>query len=173
MKTNINLYYRHIMKRNYYLCMLAAICGIMVSLNGCKQEEPQEGYVEPPAPPYMELSGTVTNEEGQALAAIQVSLDSTKIERNDWGTFPLSEIERKIYTDKEGGYRVYYDYIGSDYDPVKWPLEITIVACDTTGLYETQTKTVPVENRIRYPNYTNLSRYVDGIVTANFVLKKR
>ena len=55
----------------------------------------------------------------------------------------------------------------------KWPSDIILTAKDTTGIYETQVQVCPVEVRVRFPEDTLLHNYTDGIVTADFVMKKK
>ena len=48
----------------------------------------------------------------------------------------------------------------------KWPSEVLVIVGDTTGIYEMQSKKVPVVERER-----NTVTY--GDVTADFVMKKK
>lgn len=45
------------------------LCGILFALVGCNKES-----VVPPAPPTLTVLGTVTNEDGQPLKSIQVTV---------------------------------------------------------------------------------------------------
>ena len=60
-----------------------------------------------------------------------------------------------------------------DYRLLEWPTDLTIIAQDTSGMYETQSQTFSVELRQRYPKIEELNYIYDGFVIANFVLKKK
>ena len=106
--------------------------------------------------------------EGSGDYTVDITVRGT---RTDLSTLPMDNI---VATADVSELTLGQDFITVE---VAVPREYTVEDIRSRKIMvyvgELETKTVPVENRIRYPNDTNLSRYVDGIVTANFVLKKR
>ena len=153
------------MKNLVFRSVLVALCAIAIV--GCKKkDEPTTSCM--PFAPYLSVDGVVTNEDGLPLDSIQITLQK---EDAWWWS------NRAIYTNEIGA----YDYMESThqkgvdyfYGTVDWPSEVTVIATDTTGVYETQIKTCPIVETMRYPEDTTLHMYIDGLATVNFVMKKK
>ena len=161
------------MKKIFNMLMLSALCQVVVCLSSCKMNDEDIGCVLIPAPEKLELSGIITNEDGQSLAAIQISIDDTKLERNEYDLCIIWSWDSVKYTNRDGGYKISFEYGGDPYSPTAWPSELTVIAKDTTGIYETDTKTVSVNSRYRYPDDAKYGHIIDGSAIADFVLHKR
>ena len=153
MKNKINRVFTA--KKNVMIkSLLIAICAI--AFVGCP-----DGYRAPKA--ELVIKGTITDEAGQPLENILVCVDTALIPVYSVGEDHWYEYARS--TTKEGTFTIRYkhNYICPNYDT--WPSEVLIIAGDTTGVYEMQTKKFPVEE-----GEVNTG---DGYVTADFVMKKK
>ena len=158
--------------KNEYLFIIVALCGLFSAMVSCRPEKDPEsgtGSVVPPREPYIDVRGHVMNEEGQFLKGIKVILDPT-----DFKSLPVNHDSACYisYTYEEGNYEV-----GTSHDfltEVTWPEQVTVTAQDTAGIYETQTKTVPVEFQ---QGYTPLTKeWVDSLCAnaeIDFILKQK
>ena len=145
--------------------IMAALCSVVLVLISCdKQSQTPEPPVVSPQPPYISISGRITNSDGQPLDSIQVM-----IEKNDsWWWH-----EHQLYSDTDGIYSFDSQYeLSSDWTHIEWPSEVTVTTHDLAGIYESRTQTFPVQLTIRYPETPELKGYIDGIVSADFVLHK-
>lgn len=142
------------MKNKFLMCLIFAICAI--ALVGCP-----DGYRANKA--ELVVKGTITDEVGQPLENILVCVDTVLIPVYSVGEDHWYEYAKS--TTQEGTFTIRYkhNYICPYYD--KWPSEILVIAGDTTGVYEMQTKKFPVEEK-----EVNTG---DGYVTADFVMKKK
>lgn len=150
------------MKIKFLKCLIVALCGI--SIVSCKQKEETE-Y---PALSALIIMGSVSNDEGMPLESIRIRIDTIGLDLNyeEW------HWHDDAVTDREGKYMWSYTYKGTL--PIEeWPSNVTIIATDTTGAYETQTKLKAVEVKHRYDDNPYKSTFVDGYVTADFVMKKK
>ena len=156
------------MKNHFLKCLIIAICAI--SLAGC--EKKNDDLVGMPAPSFLEISGAITDETGAPLNSVVVYADTTNLNLTKKC---LSNGETIHSFKNDGQYTVRYSFAGH-LKVEKWPTEIsdvTIIAEDTIGVYESQKKTMPVNVRARYPEYSTWNDLVDGHVTADFVMKKK
>ena len=153
------------MKNLVFRSVLVSLCAIAIV--GCKKkDEPTTSCM--PCPPYLSVHGTITNEEGLSLDSIQVTLQK----EDAWWWSNCIE-----YTNEIGTYE-YFNATSSSgflYGIIEeFPAEVTVIATDTTGVYETQKQTCTVVERIRYPENPDWRHmYIDGIATANFVMKRK
>ena len=153
------------MRNKVLKSFVIALCAI--SLVGCEKETDFHNLVPPNS--YVELSGSITDEAGAPLNSILISMDTTNL-------FPGREWPNS-FSEKDGKYYmaiISYGHIKAE----EWPAElseVTLIAEDTTGVYEMQKKTVPVSVQLRYPNEPDWewNYIVDGFVTADFVMKKK
>ena len=116
-----------------------------------------------PAPSEIRVFGSVKDETGNSLESIQFIMDSTKILKMDWLNY-----DKYLYSSKDGQF--YANYTNISLCEIEWPTEVTFVATDTSGVYETQEKTFPVEIKQRYLNNPQWSMVYDGYVQADFVM---
>ena len=146
--------------------VIVTMCCVFMSLVSCENQnhENQNQPVVAPQPPCLDISGHITNSDGEPLESILVTLKESD---NWWWT------EKRRYSDKDGFYSYSQQYEGSDFSLIEWPAEVTIIVTDTAGLYQSQTQTVSIQIRQRYPDSPKLSKYVDGIATADFVLREK
>ena len=151
------------MKKTFITLMLAAICSLSLIFFGCKKEP---DCIELPGPPCLHIEGTVTDETSQPIESILVTVDSLNLDMDKWTNYYVQE-----YSDKEGKCVFAYTYNWAIYD-IEFPSAVILSAKDTSGIYETQTKTFPVARVKRVINLTSFTVY-DGLVTADFVLKKK
>lgn len=105
--------------------------------------------------PRLVVTGMVTNTSGQAVQGIYVAI---------FGVRAADEPDVLSYnyalTDKEGDYTI-VRYRGREF-----PKEVTVVATDSTGVYEEQLLFAPV-------TYDTINgQPFNGFVTADFVLNK-
>lgn len=119
-----------------------------------------------PAPSEIRVFGSVKDETGNSLESIQFIMDSTKILKMDWLNY-----DKYLYSSKDGQF--YANYTNISLCEIEWPTEITFIATDTSGVYETQEKTFPVEIKQRYLNNPRWSMVYDGYVQADFVMYKK
>lgn len=141
----------------------ATMCCVLMTLVSCeRQNQPDVA----PAPPCLDISGKVTNSDGQPLESIQITLEKSD---SWWWT------DRRRYSDEYGTYvyrEMYYgDY--TQYKQIEWPAEVTVIVTDTAGIYQSQTRTVSIQTRQRYPDRPEYADYIDGIATADFILQKK
>ncbi|MCR5050953.1 MAG: hypothetical protein K6A36_07720 [Paludibacteraceae bacterium] len=148
------------MKRNYFKYLAIAICAI--SLIGCKQKEnPSVESIEP----SFYITGTISTEDGLPLEGIQVCVDTTNF------ALDLSQMKwqiKKGLSNKEGLFGLHYMY-KSFPKTIEWPSEVTLIATDTTDMYESQTRTYPIQVR-----ETGDPKITNGLVSeADFVMHKK
>jgi len=153
------------MKTKFNLWMLAALCVLSLTQIGCKDKKMDD--ILHPAPSYIGVGGTVMNETGSPLHSIRMVASSSSLNSDNWWG-----LDKEEYSDKDGSYSLMY-MTPVDFRLVKWPTELIITAQDTSGIYETQSQTFPVELRQRYPKIEKLNFIYDGLVKANFVLRKK
>ncbi len=135
--------------------LLVAICAMYFL--GCVETQISQG------PTCLNVSGIIINEEGLPLEGIRVSVDTTLLERNNWW-FGID-----ASSDKEGKYSLTHKYKGDAQRDKDWPTEVSVIAKDASGMYETQIERFSVETRERTLDKGD----VDGIVTANFIMHKK
>ena len=153
MKTKFNLWF-------------AVLCVLSFTLSGCEDKKNTDDIM-PPAPSYIGVGGTIMNEAGSPLRSIQIVVNSSSLNSDNWWG-----LDKEEYSDKDGIYSITY-MSSVDFQQVKWPNEIIIIAQDTSGIYETQSQTFPIELRRRYPEREDLSFIYDAVIIANFVLQKK
>ena len=156
------------MKTGIHLGGLVVLWGLYIMLIGCEKDGPDCVMIPPPS--GIVVSGTITDEVGSPIESIQIVADSSSFYIGKW-----RDIEQKEYSDKKGLYRIQYTS-DVDFESVKWPTELTVIAKDTSDIYETQTQTFAIELRQRYQNLPIGKKYsyiLDGYVTADFVLQKK
>lgn len=146
-------------------CLIVALCA--VSIVGCKTRS--NGEFEPT---YLYIDGVITNEDGTPLNTIQVSVDTANFAiilkpENLWYQEGLG------ISDKEGKYSLSYMYNGVFKLSNEWPAEITLIATDTAGIYETQAQKFSIKEHSRAKYDPNQNLNTDGIVKADFVMKKK
>lgn len=153
------------MKTKIYFWLCATLCVLSLTMSGCKEDKPTDGRH--PAPPYISVTGIITGEDGSPIESIRIVADSSALNSDNWW-----QTDQEEYSANDGSYALLY-MSSVDYRLIKWPTELTLIAQDTSGMYETQSQTFPIEMRQRYPNIKDLNYVYDGWVTANFVLKKK
>lgn len=173
------------MKTKIFNCLIVAFCAVL--FGACHPIEPEYRHTDGP---LMLIGGSITNEEGQPVDSIYVSVDTAACDfsydvwwREQWWNVslwnkPLGNDEptwdianRKDYSDKDGKYGLLYIFhLGIKLPYNEWPTELTLIATDSTGVYETQSQTFPVDVHLYYPDD---STEVYGIVKADFVMKKK
>ena len=158
------------MKTKVFNCLIVALCA--VSFFSCKEKE-DPSSVGMPAPSFLEISGIITDEAGSPLNSVVVYADITNL-----GITKECLIHGEIFESikNDGWYGICYQFWGY-LKAEEWPSElseVTIIAEDTTGIYEMQKKTMPVEVNVRYPEYSPMNYLVDGhVYNADFVMKKK
>ena len=130
---------------------LAVICCLL--FNSCEKRSIGRD-IEPPAPAFLAINGMICDAENIPIPDIKMVLDCTNIEKDINGAFLLEGAEEPFYSDKDGQLYAFFTNRSTSFDKVWWPSEVTITAIDTSGVYETQTRTFPVELKKR--NYTNI-----------------
>lgn len=128
-----------------------------------------ETRIEPPAPSSLTIRGLVTDESHQPLASIQIHVDTAGMTKIESGYIPFYSIGDSTYSDKQGEYIREYEVSYDNMLLSEWPSEITVVAVDTAGVYETQAQQVSVQ--IEQPFLPQFNTTF-GIATADFVLRK-
>lgn len=154
------------MKTKFFLFAMVAVFFAACKTNEPEQQNPGPSDVINPAPPYITIYGMITNEQQQPLANIKVIVDSTAF------AFELEDVRDLIrYSSEDGTYHISFQDL---YAQTTWPKEITVTAQDTLDIYESQTCTVPVTEKVRYPDAgPGYDHIRDAFATANFVLKKK
>ena len=142
---------------------IATLCCMMLTLISCEKQNQHQPDV-PPQPSYLSISGKVTNSAGLPLQSIQITLEKSD---SWWWT------DKQMYSDKDGIYSYLQQYQKLDLTQIEWPAEVTILAIDTAGIYQQQTRTVSVQIRKRYPDLPEYAEYIDGIAIADFVLREK
>ena len=149
------------MKRKHYISGLIII--LAISLFGCstgKDGLGPEAYFNGGTTPRLVIKGTVKNTADEPLQGIYVAV---------YGVRDASEPDVLSYnyalTDKAGNYTI-VRYRGREY-----PTEVTVVATDSTGIYEEQL----LFATITYDSITTRTgkEPFNGLVTADFVLEIR
>ena len=142
------------MKKYLFIIVLTLICFSSV---GCSKRDTYEPI--PPGLPRMIISGTVTNTSSEPLEGIHVSV---------FGVREPDEIDIITYnyaiTDTAGQYTI-IRYRGRE-----MPTEVTVVATDSTGVYQEQVIFAPVtyDTEYRYGNEP-----YNAFVNADFVLSQQ
>ena len=158
------------MKTKIFNCLIVALCA--VSFFACKEKE-EPSSVGMPVPSFLEISGIITDEAGSPLNSVVVYADTTNL-----GITKECLIHGEIFESikNDGWYGIRYQFWGY-LKAEEWPSElseVTIIAEDTTGIYEKQKKTMPVVVSVRYPEYSPMNYLVDGhVYNADFVMKKK
>ena len=148
-------------KSLFYIILTAALYGFA----GCsmeKQHWPDEGadLSNGTSTPRLVIRGTVSNGQGEALAGIYVSATNVR-EVNE----PDLLSYNYAVTDSAGQYTI-IRYRGREL-----PAEVTVVATDSTGVYQEAYLFAPVT----YDTITTRNGKVpyNGFVTADFVLQAK
>ena len=143
-------------KKRYIWGLLIVLASGLISCSSMKENnfDPTEGG-DQTGIPRLVVTGTVTNTAGQALQGIYVAI---------FGVRAADEQDVLSYnyalTDKEGDYTI-VRYRGREF-----PTEVTVVATDSTGVYEEQLRFATV-------TYDTINgQPFNGFVTADFVLNK-
>lgn len=142
-------------KKRYIWGLLIVLASGLISCSPMQGDkiDPPEG--DQTGIPRLVVTGTVTNTSGQAVQGIYVAI---------FGVRAADEPDVLSYnyalTDKEGDYTI-VRYRGREF-----PKEVTVVATDSTGVYEEQLLFAPV-------TYDTINgQPFNGFVTADFVLNK-
>lgn len=144
------------MKKKCYIWGLLIILALgLISCSPMKGNNLDPTYGDQTGIPRLVVTGTVTNTSGQALQGIYVAV---------FGVRAADEPDVLSYnyalTDKEGDYTI-VRYRGREF-----PTEVSVVATDSTGIYEEQLLFAPV-------TYDTINgQPFNGFVTADFVLNK-
>ena len=147
------------MKNLVFKSVLVALCAIAIV--GCERWKVYS--IERPCPSHLDVSGTVKNEDNISLEFAQVNIKSVTEPDSRKDVF-----DTIVYADKNGEYSFIYAV-----DPAFCPTKVSISVKDTTGVYETQEQTLSVIMRHRYPEDSIYINFIDGFVTADFVMKKK
>ena len=142
------------MKKHLFIIVLTLICFSSV---GCSKRDTYEPI--PPGLPRMIISGTVTNTSSEPLEGIYVSVFGVREpDEKDIITYNYA------ITDTAGQYTI-IRYRGRE-----MPTEVTVVATDSTGVYEEQVIFAPVtyDKEYRYSNEP-----YNAFVNADFVLSQQ
>ena len=153
------------MKNNLLKCLIFVFCGM--SLLGCEKKNVYEPLFEP-RPSFLRIDGSVMDDSSNIVKSVSIYAEAANYD------LPLYPEVYPINKDGQYSIRYYFDWFKIE----DWPselLEVTVIAKDTTGVYEMQKKTVPVSVQLRYPNEPDWewNYIVDGHVTADFVMKKK
>ena len=111
----------------------------------------------------MIINGTVTDINGRPLQSIFVCIDTMYL---DLDINETMSYEDGTFTDEEGKFIKMYKAGYPTAFMADWPSELVMVAIDSSGVYESQKRSFPVE---RTPRFTEK----DASVTADFVMKKK
>ena len=142
------------MKKHLFIILLTLICFSSV---GCSKRDTYEPI--PLGLPRMIISGKVTNTSSEPLEGIYVSVFGVREpEEKDIITYNYA------ITDTAGQYTI-IRYRGRE-----MPTEVTVVATDSTGVYEEQVIFAPVtyDKEYRYSNEP-----YNAFVKADFVLSQQ
>ena len=141
------------MKKHLYIIVLTLIC---CSAVGCSKRDTYEPI--PPGLPRMIISGTVTNTSSEPLEGIYVSVFGVREpDVKDIITYNYA------ITETAGQYTI-IRYRGREL-----PTEVTVVATDSTGLYQEQIIFAPIKYDTVYI-YGN--EPYNAYVKADFVLSQ-
>lgn len=146
-------------RKSLIILPLLALC---LCFFGCMDKGYKDpfGYESTDSSPRLIISGTVSNEEGNALPGIYVSAVSVR-EKNE----PDLISYNFAVTDTAGRYTI-IRYRGREL-----PSEVTVVATDSSGIYQEKYLFAPVRyDSIKTVNGNIVPYHV--IVTADFVLKR-
>lgn len=148
-------------------------CSLCIIVTSCKPNNGPD--VPPPAPPRLEISGIVSDVYNNPLEGIQITITLPEMEKK-WADAGLFGDNVKLigYSDAQGTFAfAFWKYNNSDdgYDE-PWSREITVIATDPKGIYETQEIVFPITAQTRYSDIPKYKNYIDGLVTANFVLRQ-
>ena len=142
------------MKKHLFIIVLTLIC---FSFVGCSQRDTYEPI--PPGLPRMIISGTVTNTSSEPLQGIHVAVFGVREpEEKDIITYNYA------ITDTAGQYTI-IRYRGRE-----MPTEVTVVATDSTGVYQEQILFAPISYDTAYVYGNEL---FNAFVNADFVLSQQ
>lgn len=142
------------MKKHLFIIVLTLICFSSV---GCSKRDTYEPI--PPGLPRMIISGTVTNTSSEPLEGIYVSVfDVREPDEKDIITYNYA------ITDTAGQYTI-IRYRGREL-----PTEVTVVATDSTGVYQEQVIFAPVTYD---KEYRSGNEPYNAFVNADFVLSQQ
>ncbi len=145
------------MKNNLFKSAIAAICAVVFV--GCYVDKPREKASE------LVINGTITNEDRTPIESIKVSIDEADLNAMSNNKYKWWRYD-DCYSEQDGTYSLVYT-CGVRIHSENWPAEISITAEDATGTYDKQTKSFPIEL------IDESHRRTDGLVTADFVMKKK
>lgn len=153
------------MKKNTLILLIAAAFAVIHI--GCSKKESVDDLISAspdeweynPGLPRLIVSGSVSNTDGQALEGIYVAVYGVR-ERNE---MPLISYNYAV-TDTAGQYTI-IRYRGRE-----MPMEVSLVATDSTGVYKEQTVYAPV----RYDTIFSPKgkEPYNAFVTADFILTR-
>ena len=172
------------MKTKIFNCLIVALCAVLFGT--CHPNEPEHRQT---GGPSMIIGGTITNEEGEPIDSIYVNVDTAACDfsydlwwqeavcwAGTWWATALG-IDGATwnwnfpYSDKKGRYSLQFVFhLGIKLPYEDWPTKLTLTATDSTGVYENQSQTFPVDVHLYYPDD---STEVYGIIKADFVMKKK
>jgi len=142
------------MKKHLFIIVLTLICFSSV---GCSKRNTYEPI--PPGLPRMIISGTVTNTSSEPLEGIYVSVFGVREpDEKDIITYNYA------ITDTAGQYTI-IRYRGREL-----PTEVTVVATDSTGVYQEQVIFAPVTYD---KEYRSGNEPYNAFVNADFVLSQQ
>ena len=142
------------MKKHLFIIVLILICFSSV---GCSKRNTYEPI--PPGLPRMIISGTVTNTSSEPLEGIYVSVFGVREpDEKDIITYNYA------ITDTAGQYTI-IRYRGREL-----PTEVTVVATDSTGVYQEQVIFAPVTYD---KEYRSGNEPYNAFVNADFVLSQQ
>jgi len=142
------------MKKHLFIIVLTLICFSSV---GCSKRDTYEPI--PPGLPRMIISGTVTNTSSEPLEGIYVSVFGVREpDEKDIITYNYA------ITDTAGQYTI-IRYRGREL-----PTEVTVVATDSTGVYQEQVIFAPVTYD---KEYRSGNEPYNAFVNADFVLSQQ
>jgi hypothetical protein len=143
------------MKNTYRFIVI--LVTLIAALSGCKAKTDE--FKEPYTAPRLIVNGTVRDEDGEGLKGIYVAIYGVREEQEkDIITYNYA------ITDTAGEYTI-IRYRGREL-----PMEVTIVATDSTKVYQEQMIIAPVMYDSLY--ITKQKEPYNGYVTADFVLTK-
>ena len=143
------------------LLIVSVLMLLCFGLAGCADKgdfmlvDPSDPY----SAPRLVIRGTVSNEEGEALAGIRVSENIIKLDEPEAATYNYA------ITDASGEYMI-IRYRGWDF-----PTEVILSATDPNGTYQEAELSAPVRYDTIITN--NGKEPYNGFVTADFILKKK
>ena len=95
------------MKSKIYYGLFATICVLSLTLSGCKENKPTD-IGKNPAPPCINVTGTITGEDGSPIESIRIVADSSALNKYNWW-----QTDKEEYSDKDGSYTIFiYEFRG-------------------------------------------------------------